>query len=190
MGIECERTPLKMTSTLWILVLVGNGIVDCHAQQLLRGKANGVVPSSFFDVNSRSKTRLGATRHTSLFVAPPLQKFRGLSHYPFGRHVPRKVHVLSSLQSASELGAALAHQNAVTAAHHVNPIMDQASLFGLGLPELAVIGVAALLIFGPESLPGLGKQLGSTVRELKGAASEFQDELSVDSKTNSTSTSQ
>ena len=38
---------------------------------------------------------------------------------------------------------------------------------GLGVPELLIILVILLLIFGPKRLPGLGRQLGGGMREFK-----------------------
>ncbi|MGG6295988.1 twin-arginine translocase TatA/TatE family subunit [Leptolyngbya sp. AN02str] len=40
-------------------------------------------------------------------------------------------------------------------------------LFGLGWPEVTVIGVVALLIFGPKKIPELGGALGKTLRGFK-----------------------
>jgi sec-independent protein translocase protein TatA len=38
---------------------------------------------------------------------------------------------------------------------------------GIGLPELAIVLVILLVIFGPKRLPGLGRSLGSGMREFK-----------------------
>ena len=37
-------------------------------------------------------------------------------------------------------------------------------MFGLGLPELLVVGGVALVLFGPSKLPEVGKSLGKTVK--------------------------
>ncbi|AAP99328.1 MULTISPECIES: TatA/E family twin arginine-targeting protein translocase [Prochlorococcus] len=51
------------------------------------------------------------------------------------------------------------------------------NIFGIGLPEIAVIAAIALFIFGPKKLPALGRGLGKTLRSLQKASSEFENEL-------------
>ena len=43
---------------------------------------------------------------------------------------------------------------------------------GLGIPEMIIIGIIALLIFGPKKLPELGSGLGKAIRDFKGAMNE------------------
>jgi len=45
-------------------------------------------------------------------------------------------------------------------------------MFGLGLPEIAVMLGIVLLVFGPSKLPQLGKSIGSAIRSFKNALSE------------------
>ena len=40
-------------------------------------------------------------------------------------------------------------------------------ILGLGVPELVIILVVVLLIFGPKNLPKLGASLGKTVKSLR-----------------------
>ncbi len=42
-------------------------------------------------------------------------------------------------------------------------------MFGLGMPELAVIGGIMLLIFGPGKLPQLGASLGGAIKSFRTA---------------------
>ena len=51
------------------------------------------------------------------------------------------------------------------------------NIFGIGLPEIAVVGALALLVFGPKRLPELGKKLGKTLKGLQTASSEFEREI-------------
>ena len=47
-------------------------------------------------------------------------------------------------------------------------------MFGLGLPEMVVIGIIILLIFGAKRLPEIGKGLGKTAKELKDVSREMK----------------
>ena len=40
-------------------------------------------------------------------------------------------------------------------------------MFGLGVPELVIIGVVAVLVFGPKKIPEIGGALGKTLRGFK-----------------------
>ena len=60
------------------------------------------------------------------------------------------------------------------------------NIFGIGLPEIAVIVVLALLIFGPKRLPQLGKTIGKTLKGLQTASKEFENEINKSLKLNET----
>jgi len=51
------------------------------------------------------------------------------------------------------------------------------NVFGIGLPEMALIFVVALLIFGPKKLPEIGRSLGKAIRSFQDASNEFQSEF-------------
>jgi len=51
-------------------------------------------------------------------------------------------------------------------------------MFGsIGMPELIIIFVIALIIFGPRKLPELGRSLGRSLSEFKRASNELRQTL-------------
>ena len=51
------------------------------------------------------------------------------------------------------------------------------NIFGIGLPEMAVIAAIALIVFGPKRLPEMGKTLGRTLKGFQSASQEFEQEF-------------
>lgn len=50
-------------------------------------------------------------------------------------------------------------------------------MFGVGLPEFAVLAFVAVLVFGPDKLPELARQAGIMVRKARTLANNARDEL-------------
>lgn len=50
-------------------------------------------------------------------------------------------------------------------------------MFGMGLAELAIIAVVAVVVFGPDRLPDMAKQAGALVRQGRKMAHSARDEL-------------
>jgi sec-independent protein translocase protein TatA len=57
-------------------------------------------------------------------------------------------------------------------------------MFDIGLQELVLIFVIALLVFGPKNLPQLGRSLGRAMREFKRASDEFRSTIETNLEMN------
>ena len=53
----------------------------------------------------------------------------------------------------------------------------------IGMPEMMIIAVIALIIFGPRKLPELGKSLGKSIAEFKRASNELKNTLEEEIRT-------
>ena len=51
------------------------------------------------------------------------------------------------------------------------------NIFGIGLPEMALITIVALLVFGPKKLPEIGRSVAKTLRSFQDASKEFESEF-------------
>ncbi len=53
-------------------------------------------------------------------------------------------------------------------------------MFGIGIPEILIILVIALLVLGPQKLPELAKALGRAMGEFKRATSDLRETMDLD----------
>ena len=58
----------------------------------------------------------------------------------------------------------------------------------IGAPELIIILVIVLVVFGPGKLPDIGNAIGKGLREFRKASSDIEDSIRGDAKSSDTST--
>ena len=56
-------------------------------------------------------------------------------------------------------------------------------MFGIGLPELIIIAIVALIVVGPKKLPDLARSLGKGLSEFRRAADDVKDNFRETLKT-------
>ena len=54
-------------------------------------------------------------------------------------------------------------------------------MFGIGLPEMIVIGVVALLVVGPDKLPSLARSLAKGIFEMRSTMNQLKEQIVGDS---------
>ena len=111
---------------------------------------------------------------TASLVVRPTHAVRTRARSPAGSAAPKSAAMSGvSAPAPAFLGAKPAHLSAGIVAGRSGAgtrSVAKMGLFGLGLPELVVIGGVAAVLFGPSKLPELGKSLGKTVKSFQAAA--------------------
>ncbi|CAN7115121.1 unnamed protein product [Brassica rapa subsp. narinosa] len=148
-----------------------NGLSCLHTRSLIQLRSCCPMAMAFQITASSSPT----ITQSRLLSFPPLQPSCKASSFK-----------LSSWASSSRFSPyiGLKHMGISISPKSSNPekkmrcnkgLVIRASLFGVGAPEALVIGVVALLVFGPKGLAEVARTLGKTLRTFQPTIRELQD---------------
>ncbi|KAL8153494.1 hypothetical protein V2J09_011254 [Rumex salicifolius] len=134
---------------------VSTPTVCCSSSLRKPGKSSLYPPSAYYCLQSDQSTRR----------FPISKRFSQLGNCCF-----------TSWTGLRNLGLSLSSKSLVTGKkERCKGLRIRASLFGVGAPEALVIGVVALLVFGPKGLAEVARNLGKTLRAFQPTIRELQD---------------
>ncbi|XP_070027141.1 sec-independent protein translocase protein TATB, chloroplastic isoform X10 [Nicotiana tabacum] len=127
------------------------------------------APTASSSLSSFTNRRLSLTAlSNSSILAPKVQLLKWIPYSgltPFSSWNGLKQLSISKSQYSVQIGRSRKHKGKGV----------YASLFGVGAPEALVIGVVALLVFGPKGLAEVARNLGKTLREFQPTIRELQE---------------
>ncbi|KAH8949845.1 hypothetical protein BDL97_10G053000 [Sphagnum fallax] len=154
----CTTTPTLIPS--WFSVSRDEAAAACSTSS---GSVHFTLPSSPRFCRVCAAHPQLPRPNTGNKACPSLLRASGLSSSASWEGRSHLVHLLSSLRVKGD------RQSRKSAAGRV-----QASLLGVGAPEALVIGVVALLVFGPKGLAEVARTLGKSLRSFQPAIRELQ----------------
>ncbi|XP_019232011.1 PREDICTED: sec-independent protein translocase protein TATB, chloroplastic isoform X3 [Nicotiana attenuata] len=136
---------------------------------LMASAISASTASSSSSLSSFTNRRLSLTAlSNSSISAPKVQLLKWIPYSgltPFSSWNGLKQQTISKSQYSVQMGRSRKHKGKGV----------YASLFGVGAPEALVIGVVALLVFGPKGLAEVARNLGKTLREFQPTIRELQE---------------
>ncbi|XP_051121868.1 sec-independent protein translocase protein TATB, chloroplastic [Andrographis paniculata] len=127
------------------------------------------IPTPFLSRSSAPYIENKPSPSLSLYFSSPKQASPQLSFAPYSQwvlSVRKQLGIISIPKFSARMrrkGRGKKHSGAY------------ASLFGVGAPEFLVIGVVALLVFGPKGLAEAARSLGKTIRSFQPTIRELQE---------------